>query len=125
MSMVKHRFVISSQELARWLEGQPGTWWLVDGDPELTSTIGFPCPNDELADGLRRIDRDLVVYTNKPLSMEDGRQIDSQVLPQLADTENRHHERRFLVRWKESDIEWLLSEDKSAAEAFADVAMER
>ena len=32
MSMVKHEFVISSQELARWLDSQPGTWWLVGRD---------------------------------------------------------------------------------------------
>ena len=99
--------------------------WLVDGDPELTSRICFPCPGDELANELRRIDRDLIVYTNKSLGMDDGLQIDSRVLPRLADTENRHHERNFLARWESSDIEWLLSEDKSAAEAFADVAMER
>jgi hypothetical protein len=125
MSMVKHEFVIPSREVARWLDSQPGTWWLVDGDPDLTSRICFPCPSDELADELRRIDKDLIVYTNKSVGMDDGRQIDSQVLPRLADTENRHHERNFLARWESSDIEWLLSEDKSAAEAFADVAMER
>ena len=28
MSMVKHQFVISSQELARWLDSQPELWWL-------------------------------------------------------------------------------------------------
>ncbi len=27
MSMVKHQFVISSQELARWLDSQPDSWW--------------------------------------------------------------------------------------------------
>jgi hypothetical protein len=125
MSMVKHEFFIPSREVARWLDSQPGTWWLVDGDPDLTSRICFPCPSDELADELRRLDRNLIVYTNKSVGMDDGREIDFQVLPRLADTENRHHERNFLARWESSDIEWLLSEDKSAAEAFADVAMER
>lgn len=125
MSALRKHFAISSQDFARWLDSQPGTWWLVDGDPELTSRIGFPCPNDELADELRRIDRDLVVYTNRPVGLEDGQQLDSQGLSQLADIDNRRHERNFLVRWEDSDIEWLLSEDKSAAEAFSNVAMER
>jgi hypothetical protein len=125
MSMVKHQFVISSREVAQWLDSQPGIWWLVDGDPLLTSRIGFPCPGDELAEELRRIDQNIVVYTAKAIGMKDGGQIDSQVLPGLADTENRYHERNFLARWQYSDIEWLLSEDKSAAEAFADVSLER
>ncbi|MFI5454323.1 MAG: hypothetical protein ACHRXM_02630 [Isosphaerales bacterium] len=125
MSMVKHQFIISSRQVAQWLDSQPGTWWLADGDPLLTSRICFPCPSDELAEELRRIDQNIIVYTNKAVGMEDGRQIDSHVLPRLADTANRHHERNFLARWQSSDVEWLLSEDKSAAEAFTDVSLER
>ena len=125
MSVVKHPYVISSEELARWLDNQPETWWLVDGDPLLTSKIGFPCPSDELADELRQIGKNIIIYTDKAIGVKDGGQIDSRVLPRLADTENRYHERNFLARWQSSDIEWLLSEDKSAAEAFADVSLER
>jgi hypothetical protein len=125
MSRVKHQFVISSRELARWLESQPGTWWLIDGDPLLTSSIGFPCPAGELAEELRRIGKDIIISTDKTVGMDDGRQIDSLALARLADTENRYRERNFLARWQGSDIEWLLSEDKSAAEAFADVSLER
>src|SRR5437868_5457447 len=118
MNTVKHHYVISSEELARWLESQPGTWWLVDGDPLLTSTIGFPCPSDELAEELRRIGKNIIIYSGKTVGMDDGRQIDSLVLPRLADTDNRYHERYFLAGWQSSDIKWLLGEDKSAAEAF-------
>ena len=125
MSLVKHQYVISSEELARWLESQPGAWWLVDGDPLLTSRIGFPCPSGELAEELRRIGKNIIIYTGKSVGVHDGPQIDSFVLPRLADTDNRYHEQNFLARWQSSDIEWLLSEDKSAAEAFADVSLER
>jgi len=124
MSTVKHHYIISSEELARWLESQPGTWWLVDGDPLLTSRIGFPCPSDELAEELRRIGKNIVIATDKAIGVDDGRQIDSLVLPRLADTDNRYHEKNFLARWQSADTEWLLSEDKSAAEAFADVSWE-
>jgi hypothetical protein len=124
MSVVKYQYVISSEELARWLEGQPGSWWLVDGDPVLTSRIGFPCPSDELAEELRRIGKNVIIYTDKAVGVDDGRQIDSRVLPRLADTNNRYHEQNLLARWQTSDIEWFLSEDKSAAEAFGDDATE-
>ena len=124
MSMVKHQFVISSQELARWLESQPGTWWFVGGDDLLISKVNFPCPSDELAEALRRIGGNLVISTDKTVGIEDGRQIDSTVLPLLADTENRYKNRDFLARWQGSDKEWLLTEDKWAAKALSDDATE-
>jgi hypothetical protein len=124
MSTVKHQFVISSQELARWLDSQPGTWWFVGRDDLLISKVNFPCPSGELAEALRGIGHNLVISTDKAIGIEDGRQIDSTVLPLLADTENRYRNRDFLARWQGSDKDWLLTEDKWAAKALADDATE-
>jgi hypothetical protein len=124
MSTVKHQFVISSQELARWLDSQPETWWCVGGDDLLISKVNFPCPSGELAEALREIGHNVVISTDKAVEIEDGRQIDSIVLPLLADTENRYRNRDFLARWQGSDKDWLLTEDKWAAKALADDATE-
>jgi hypothetical protein len=75
MSMVKHQFVISSREVAQWLDSQPGTWWLIDGDYTLIGKVHFPCPNDELAEALRKFDKNMMIYTDKTVDLEEGRQI--------------------------------------------------
>jgi hypothetical protein len=124
MSTVKHQFVISSQELARWLDSQPGTWWFVGRDDLLISRVNFPCPSDELAEELREIGKNIIIYTDKMIGIEDGREIDSEVLPLLADTENRYRNRDFLACWQGSNKKWLLTEDKWAAEALTHDATE-
>jgi hypothetical protein len=124
MSMVRHEFVISSQELARWLDSQPDSWWLVSRDDLLISRVNFPCPSEELSEVLRGISKNIIIYTDKTIGIEDGRQIDSDVLPLLADTENRYRNRDFLAGWQGSDKKWLLTEDKWAAEALSDDATE-
>ena len=123
MSMVKHQFVIASRELARWLESQPDSWWFVGQDDLLISKVNFPCPSDELAQVLRQINKNIIIYTDKTIGIGDGQQIDSQVLPLLADTQNRYQNRDFLASWQGSAKEWLLTEDKWAAEALADDSM--
>ena len=124
MSMVKHQFIISSQELARWLDSQPGTWWFIDGDDSLIGKVHFPCPNDELADAMRQLGKNLVISTDHAVGIEDGRQISGHELPLLADTQNRYQNRDFFASWEGSDDVWILSEDKVAAEAFSDDAPE-
>lgn len=124
MNMVKHEFVISSQELARWLDSQPDSWWLVSQDDLLISRVNFPCPSEDLAEVLRDISKNIVIYTDKTIGIEDGRQIDSDVLPLLAETENRYRNRDFLAGWQGSDKRWLLTEDKWAAVALSDDATE-
>ena len=46
-------YTIKSEELANWLDDQPESWWIVDGDPVLTSHVDFPCPSEELSAELR------------------------------------------------------------------------
>ncbi len=106
------------------MDGQPDTWWFIHGDFSLLGKVHFPCPNDELANVLRQMDEDLVIATDKPIGIEDGRRISGQELPLLADTHNRHQNREFFVSWEGDDDVWILSEDKDAAEAFSDDPME-
>jgi hypothetical protein len=116
MSKAKHHIVIPSRKLAEWLDGQPGTWWNVDGDPLLTSEVDFPCPNEELAEGLRKHDGNIMVFTRKRGRSSAGEDLNSLDLDDLADTENPKKEKNILAAWIGSDIEWLLSEDKDMAE---------
>jgi hypothetical protein len=124
MSMVLHQFLIPSREIARWLDSQPGTWWFIHGDLTLVGRVHFPCTNDELAEALRALDKNIRIYTEKTVDLEEGLPISAQELPLLANTENRHQNRDFFASWEGSDDEWILSEDKVAAEAFSDDAME-
>ena len=88
MSKAKHHIVIPSRKLAEWLDSQPGTWWNVDGDPLLTSEVDFPCPNEELAEGLRKHDGNIMVFTRKRGRSNAGEDLNSLDLDDLADTEN-------------------------------------
>jgi hypothetical protein len=124
MSMVLHPFVITSRELARWLDSQPDCWWGAGPDDSLVSRVNFPVPSDELAEALREIDKNLIIYTDKEIGIEDGRQISGQELPLLADTQNRYQNRYFLASWEGSDKRWLISENKWAAKALADDSTE-
>ncbi len=124
MSMVKHEFVISSQDLAQWLDSQPGTWWFIDGDFSLLGKVHFPCPNDELANVLHQMEKNLIIATERTVGIEDGRRITGQDLPLLADTQNRYQSRDFFASWEGDDKVWILSEDTVAAETFSDDARE-
>jgi hypothetical protein len=124
MSTLKHQFVISSRELADWLDSQPDCWWVAGPDDLLVSKADFPCPSDELAAVLRQVNKNIIIHTDKAIGIEDGRLISGRELPLLADTQNRYQNRDFLASWEGSDKEWLLTEDKWAAKAFGDDAME-
>lgn len=124
MSKMKHHVVVSSRSIAEWLDGQPGTWWNVDGDPLLTSEMDFPCPNDELAAGFRKHDGKIWVFTKERNRANAGEDVNSLGLDDLVDTENPRREKNLLAAWMGSDIEWLLSEDKDMAEEARRTAME-
>ena len=103
-------------DFAAWLEGQPKCWWFVDGDPLLTGQIDFPCPGDELADVIRRIDKTLLILDNASGSSACGERIDPSRLDELSDRDNRLKERTFLCCWEDADVDWLLIEDTEAAQ---------
>ncbi len=61
-------YVLRPSELADWLDREPDTWWIIDGDPRLTGErIDLPCPGEELAELLRRYKKDLYFYPVVPI----------------------------------------------------------
>ena len=129
---------IASSELAAWLEAQ-GTdrWWTVDGDPLLTGRLSLPCPADELADELRRINRTLLVRDRRKPPAGRGEQIVARDLDGLAARlgENLQtngtpppwaSDRLFFLCWEEREDEWLLVEDEETTErSRADAVAQR
>jgi hypothetical protein len=126
----KH-YELPSTELARWLEAQGG-WWNVDGDPLLTGRLPFPCPADELAAELRRLNRLLLVQaihsefapegqgrlTADDLGKVAVRYSGSQSGPDLPS--EFVNDRQLYLCWKGSPHEWLLIEDSATAKQFQD-----
>jgi hypothetical protein len=122
---------ISSSELAAWLESQ-GTdrWWSVDGDPLLTGRVSFPCPADELAAELRRINRTLFVQDRRQPPSGRGEQIVARDLDALTTRWEDNlrtngapspsaSDRLFVLCWEDRGEEWLLVEDVETTEAEA------
>ncbi len=106
-------YVIKPTELADWLDQEPETWWIVDGDPRLTGRVDFPCPSEELSEALRRYKKDLFFYPVEPISsglLPAGQTIERQRLDELADRDNPHKRRTFLLSWSDREEEWLLVE---------------
>jgi hypothetical protein len=118
-------YQVASSELADWLERQ-GTdiWWCVDGDPFLSGRISFPCPADELAAVLRRINRPLLVRDRSNAPTARGQQIIAQELDRLVDRMENDvpmpipgprpawaDDRVFYLAWLDRGDEWMLYED--------------
>lgn len=120
-------YEIASSELAAWLEQQgEDRWWYVDGDPLLTGRMTFPCPADELAEELRRIDRPLLVQAHKEDGGAKGQHIQNDKLNELVvrfaeifppagseQTPPGSEDRLLYLCWKDAYVEWLLVEDSA------------
>src|SRR5436309_12319138 len=88
MSLVANgpHFELRSTELAKWLEQQPADrWWTVDGDPLLTGRLSFPCPGDELAAELRKINKLLLVSAKEEMTDAHGQLIPAEKLDKLVE----------------------------------------
>ena len=122
---------LRSSELAAWIEKQGlNRWWNVDGDHVLTSTIAFPCPGDELANELRRINRPLLLPVSPQAALPPGSEIKRQDIDKFIDHLGSaiHHtnERRpawlnnrlLYLSWKGSKSDWLLVEDVETTEMY-------
>ena len=75
----------------------------VDGDPDLTAELDFPCPNDELAAVLRDRHLPLLVLDPLPDSPAHGELISGRELERLADRANRYGNRTFVMQWQGSE----------------------
>lgn len=112
-------YIISSAELAIWIENQRDLWWYVDGDPLLMSKLDFSCPSDELAAELKKHDSNLMVFDGSEASPANGETITADALGNLANTDNNYGARNFLMSWvnKSGEVaQWLLAEDPNAVE---------
>ena len=123
-------YEIHAAELAEWLEQQgTDTWWNVDGDPLLTGRLTFPCPADELAAELRKIDLPLLVQANKDdagakgqLIKKDrldglvGRFAEGVAVPDQGQAPPGGGDRVLYLCWKGSANDWLLVEDRETTE---------
>lgn len=118
--LVRKEYQCDPTLLAKWLEGQPGTWWSVDGDPYLTSSMEVPCPVEELAERLASEKKPIVVITDRSAGDSDSVQTVDQLdkLADRVDRDDSSSDRVLLCRWMESEEEWLLVEDQEAAVLF-------
>jgi hypothetical protein len=131
-------YEIASSELAAWLEEQgKDRWWSVDGDPLLTGRITFPCPAEELAGELRKINRPLLVQAKKDDAGAKGQPIGKDKLNELlrrfaedlqvsgeGQMPPSNGDRLLYLCWKGAPDEWLLVEESEITEqAKADEAM--
>ena len=125
-------YEILSSELAKWLEERaPDSWWNVDGDPLLTGRLSIPCPTDELASELRKINRPMLVAAKDDPDAK-GQAIDAtklDALTRLAGNPNSTgslplwvNDRFFDLSWKGSPQVWLLIEDSDSARQFLEEA---
>ncbi len=108
-------YTIKAEELADWVDGQPELWWIVDGDPVLTSHVDFPCPGEELSAELRRVRKPLRMFDPRNDSTAHGEAVPLEQLNDMADTDNNSRARTYLLCWDGDDIQWLLSEYSDAA----------
>jgi hypothetical protein len=123
-------YELPAAELAAWIEQQGADqWWTVDGDWVLPGRMAFPCPGDELAAELRRINRPLLIADNDKNPAAQGQPITRAKLDALACRFGRPTPagaRRppwaddgvFLLRWKDRQEEWLLVDDEFATEGY-------
>ncbi len=108
-------FRIKSKDLAKWLDDQPDSWWIVDGDPLLTSHVDFPCPSEELSAELRALNKSLRVFDPRKNSKAHGQAVRLEQLDDMADTNNNSKAKTYLLCWDGDDIQWLLAEYSDAA----------
>ncbi len=104
-------FRLRASDLAAWLEAQgEESWWSVDGDPVLTQRLDFPCPSDELAEELRRFDRQLLLLDSRAQPCARGEVLASSGLDEVAYSDDGN--RAFQFCWADGpDVDWILFED--------------
>jgi hypothetical protein len=84
-------YTIKAGRLADWPDGQPDSWWIVDGDPVLTSHVDFPCPSEELSAELRDVTKSLRQFDPGKDSKAHREVIGVEQLNDIADTNNNSH----------------------------------
>jgi hypothetical protein len=108
-------YLVQAGDLASWIEAQGGgIWWRVDGDPLLMSRLMLPCPPDELAGELRKINRPLLV--SDPNESGHGEEVVPDDLSRLLEHEELGVPVLYLS-WQGDSNDWLLIEDEPIGES--------
>jgi hypothetical protein len=103
-------YLVQARNLAAWIEDQgEEIWWRVDGDPLLMGRLMFPCPPDELAEELRKINRPLLV--SDPNGAGHGEEVLPDELSRLVEREELGVPVLYLS-WQGDSNDWLLIEDE-------------
>lgn len=111
---------VHASELAAWLETQGGDcWWTVDGDPLLMGRLSLPCPGDELAAELRKINKPLLLADKKQDGAASERTISASDLDALVDRLEPISDRVLYLCWKGSADDWMLLEDEETSDSYA------
>jgi hypothetical protein len=107
-------YSLYAYNLASWIDDQgEETWWRVDGDPLLMSSLEFPSPPDELAGELRKFDKLLLV--SDPDEVGSGEEVVPEELSRLVDSEE-FGVRALYLSWQDGSTDWLLIEDEPTSE---------
>ena len=107
-------YLVQAYNLASWVEDQgEDIWWRVNGDPLLMSRVMFPCPADELAPELRKINRPLLV--SDPNGAGHGQEVVSDDLSRLLEREELGVPVLYMS-WQGDWNDWLLIEDEPLGE---------
>jgi hypothetical protein len=112
----KPHYTLSADTLAKWIEGQPDAWWLVDEDPIINSTLSLPCTSDELAPMIRQVgkNKQLLLQAKNPASQVHGEEITVDKLDDQVVTNRKGH-KILRLTWTDSEEDWLLIEDEGMA----------
>lgn len=111
-------YLVQAGQLASWVEDQgQEIWWRVDGDPLLNRRVMFPCPPEELARELRKVNRPLLVAD--PNGAGRGEEVAAADLSRLLEREELGVPVLYLS-WLGDSNDWLLIEDEPLGEPSDD-----
>ena len=112
MTKLSGYLLLSVYELAKWLDEDPDYRWNIDGDRILCGNLSFPCTGSELAKELRWLGGFLEVFDREGRFQSAGHiAVTAKELIYLVEVKELDSI-VLQLRWKDSDDEWLLSEDK-------------
>ena len=111
-------YKIEAYNLASWIEDTAAdSWWTSDGDVSLGSTVSFPCPSDELATALRRINRPLLLIDPSESPDADGQEITPNDLARIVGADEWGN-RLLRLCWEGQHSPWEIIEEEPSSESL-------
>ena len=104
------KYETSPLELAAWLRASGAdSLWTVDGDPDLTGVVDFPCTASDLAEELERREGKALVLHGP--DMKFGASVGRDEIAALVSSDPAGN-RVLQLNWAGSSDVWLLIEDR-------------